>query len=320
MSETSEFFQFAFKMIGTNCQIIVYKCDHPDVAINLANLEISKFDDIASYYRSDSELSTVNVSSSYTVPVSDRLFELFRLHQWAFRSSNGVIDATYGRNFVHLVANENPRLANVVQASPEADGLNFQNVALDSRRKSVTRMPGVIFDFGGLGKAFLSDHVACVIQEQLGCGVLVNLGGDIAVAGSIPPGGWQINVTDDFSLAPDSPGARLAIFGGGVASSALKTRVYFDEYGKCHDHIVVSNDSSLTTRCIAATAVGSTSLLANFYTLSSLASGSRAVPIMASYGVPALIRTDDNRALRLGGWPRDDRPSSTYRDHLVRAQ
>jgi thiamine biosynthesis lipoprotein ApbE len=38
----------------------------------------------------------------------------------------------------------------------------------------------------------------------LGCGVLVGLGGDIAVAGDAPPGGWRIRI-QDFTSRPDQP-------------------------------------------------------------------------------------------------------------------
>jgi len=42
-----------------------------------------------------------------------------------------------------------------------------------------------------------ADRAARRIEKELDVGALVNLGGDVAVAGKTPPGGWRIRVTDD---------------------------------------------------------------------------------------------------------------------------
>ena len=42
-----------------------------------------------------------------------------------------------------------------------------------------------------------------------GAGVLVNLGGDIAVAGPAPAGGWAVRVADDHRAPPEAPGQTL---------------------------------------------------------------------------------------------------------------
>ena len=59
------------------------------------------------------------------------------------------------------------------------------------RRRSFDRRPshGTILDLGATAKAWAADLAAAAIHGRLGCGTLVSLGGDIAVAGPAPAGG-----------------------------------------------------------------------------------------------------------------------------------
>ena len=56
---------------------------------------------------------------------------------------------------------------------------------------------GVLLDLGATAKALAADRAAVRIAAAAGCGVLVNLGGDIRVAGPPPAGGWCIGIADD---------------------------------------------------------------------------------------------------------------------------
>lgn len=44
-----------------------------------------------------------------------------------------------------------------------------------------------------------------MLVETAGCGVLVSLGGDTAVAGQPPAGGWQIRVQDITGPVDETP-------------------------------------------------------------------------------------------------------------------
>ncbi len=52
--------------------------------------------------------------------------------------------------------------------------------------RTVAVPPGVHLDLGATAKALAADRAADRIADALGCGVLVNLGGDVAVSGSAP--------------------------------------------------------------------------------------------------------------------------------------
>jgi thiamine biosynthesis lipoprotein len=64
---------------------------------------------------------------------------------------------------------------------------------------TTTREPGQS-DLGATAKAWAADRSARLIAEATGCGALVNLGGDPAVAGPAPEGGRRVAVADGHRL------------------------------------------------------------------------------------------------------------------------
>src|ERR1700759_2295706 len=77
---------------------------------------------------------------------------------------------------------------------------NWSMVALAGR--TVTVPAGVPLDLGATAKAVAADQCARRVHRATGSGVLVNLGGDIATAGTEPDGGWQVLGQDDDNDPP----------------------------------------------------------------------------------------------------------------------
>ena len=64
----------------------------------------------------------------------------------------------------------------------------YTAVKLDEARRSIRLPAGVQLDLGATAKALAADMAAEAARTAAGCGVLVGLCGDIAVAGEAPPG------------------------------------------------------------------------------------------------------------------------------------
>ena len=97
----------------------------------------------------------------------------------------------------------------------------------DEQSRIVVLPAGARLDLGATAKAWAADRSAGRLAEALGCGVLVSLGGDIAVAGEAPPGGWRVrfqDVTGRPEEPPVGPSAVVAIRGGGLATSSTMAR------------------------------------------------------------------------------------------------
>ncbi len=312
---TNDFAQESFEAIGTRCELLAYGSHSPAAAFRSARAEIAAIDFHASFFRADSELTALNLDQRETVAVSATLFELLEVYRNAFRISGGTIDACVGSQLAELVAASNP----AVHASAlTAPGCTFEAVALNARELTVTRPVGVLLDLGGLGKSWLVDRVAKRMVSAGGGGVIVNLGGDIAIAGESPGGGWPVRITDDASLDPEAAGQMVHLSSGAIATSSRLTRRWLGSDGRLHEHLVgADRTGGIGAGIVTATAAAGTALEANVATLATLLAGARGVAVMARFGYPSLLRGADGTSVTLGGWP--SRGTRRVRDRSLEA-
>src|SRR5262249_57227664 len=88
---------------------------------------------------------------------------------------------------------------------------------------------GTVLDRGAAARALAADRAATASAAEVGCGVLVNLGGDIRVAGPAPGGGWGVGIADTVSFdgAPCAEGDHVVmIHTGGLATSGTRGRAW----------------------------------------------------------------------------------------------
>src|SRR6202012_2692912 len=83
----------------------------------------------------------------------------------------------------------------------------WRSVRVDVASRRLTVPAGVQLDLGATGKGWAADRSAARIAAELGCGVLVSLGGATAVAGEPPGDGWSIRV-QDRTARPGGPPRR----------------------------------------------------------------------------------------------------------------
>ncbi|MCB0913782.1 MAG: FAD:protein FMN transferase, partial [Propionibacteriaceae bacterium] len=96
-------------------------------------------------------------------------------------------------------------------------GTGWREIDLDRAAGQVTVPEGLRLEVAARVRSWASDWVARGCADALGVGCLVNLGGDIAVRGEVPDGGWQVEIDDG---RPDSRGYPVISMGwpGGLAT------------------------------------------------------------------------------------------------------
>ena len=107
-------------------------------------------------------------------------------------------------------------------------------MVIDEAGGMVTIPRGVKLDLGATAKALAADRAAAAAHAATGAGVLVSLGGDIAVAGPPPEGGWAVRAAEDHRDGPDAPGQTVTIDSGGLATSSTTVR----RWGPGAHHII----------------------------------------------------------------------------------
>ncbi len=162
---------------------------------------------------------------------------------------------------------------------------------------------GAQLDLGATAKAWAADRCAEIIARRLGCGVLVSLGGDIAVAGPAPAGGWRIRVTDDHAAGPDAPGQTVAISTGGLATSSTTVRAWTRDGRRMH-HIVDPATGEPARSCWRTVSVAAGSCTdANIASTAAIIRGPSAVGWLRELGLPARLVRADGSAEITAGWP-----------------
>ena len=179
----------------------------------------------------------------------------------------------------------------------------WRHILLDPDRLLVRLDHGAQLDLGATAKAWAADHCAELIATRLDCGVLVSLGGDIAVAGPAPPDGWQVRVTDDHAAPIDAPGQTVAIRSGGLATSSTTVRTWTTADRRMN-HIIDPATGQPTQSCWRTVSVAAgTCVDANIASTASIIRGEAAVPWLADAGLPARLVTHDGRSVTTAGWP-----------------
>jgi thiamine biosynthesis lipoprotein len=181
-------------------------------------------------------------------------------------------------------------------------------VEFDPALRQVRVPAGVVLDLGATAKALAADRAAATIAAELGCGVLVNLGGDIRVAGPPPAEGWRIGIADDAGFDAGPPtGHRHAVLicTGGLATSGTTVRSWRRGGARLH-HIVAPATGLPARSCWRAVSVAAATCVdANTASTAAILRGERAVTWLAGLGLPARLVRHGGEAVTVAGWPPD---------------
>jgi FAD:protein FMN transferase len=296
----------AFEAIGTTAQVVVTDPDALPAARALLARELGQLDRAASRFRPDSELVLLNQARGQARRVSPLLLEALFVAVRAATLTDGIVSPMVGRTlrlagydttFALVAGREgrrvNPRFATVG---------DWRLLELDEERQTARIPAGVELDLGATAKALAADRAAATIAGAASCGVLVNLGGDISVAGAAPAGGWAIRLADHHASPPDRPGPAIAVKSGGLATSSTAARRWRTASGELHHVIDPRTGRPARTPWQTVTVAAATCVDANIASTSALVLGDDAVEWLDSRGLPARIIAADGSTVCTGGW------------------
>ena len=305
-----------FGVFGTTAVLLVTEPSAVGAARLLADAELAAVDDACSRFRPDSELARLNQADGAARPVSLLFADLIATALRAAELTDGLVDPTcaaalaglgYDRDFSQLTGGHAAAPAGRGDAGPVA---GWRSVELDLAGPTAALRHGAQLDLGATAKARAADRCAGLIAEQLGCGVLVSLGGDISVAGPAPADGWQVRVTDDHAAGPESPGQTVAITEGGLATSSTTVRTWLAGGRRVH-HIIDPATGQPARPCWRTVSVtAGTCVDANTASTAAIIRGPSAPAWLADSGLPARLVRPDGTVVTAGGWPPDDQAAA----------
>jgi thiamine biosynthesis lipoprotein len=291
--------------MGTTARIVT--CDGDvNAAVTLMSERLEEIEQACSRFRPDSDLMRVNDGAGHAVTVAPVLVEAVGVALRAAELTEGQVDPTvgnairvlgYDRDFDTLDPDGAPAIVEVARVP------GWTCVAVDRTRSTVRIPTGVQLDLGATAKALAADRVADEVASALGCGVLVSLGGDIAIAGPGPTDGWPVRVTDDHAAGTDAPGQTVSLASGGLATSSTTVRRW-RQGDELRHHLLdpatgLPADGPFRTVCVLA----GTCVDANTASTASLVLGDEAAAWLDEQGLPARLTRHDGAVVFVAGWP-----------------
>ena len=300
-----------WRALGTQVRLVVTRSRCLDVARRMLTADLAEVDAACSRFRPDSEIRSLTATADAKAggtQLSPLLAEAITVALRAARLTDGDVDPTvgaamsqvgYDRDF-SLVAPSGPALKLTARTVP-----GWRSVHLDGRR--LTMPEGVELDLGATAKAWAADRSAARIAGFVGCGVLVGLGGDIAVAGPPPqPDGWRIRVqdiTDVPERPPQGPYAMVAIRNGGLATSSIAARRW--QRGGDVLHHILDPRTCLPAKPVWRTVsvAAGTCADANAASTAAIIRGHQAMAWLAAHHLPARLVDTTGAVFTVAGWP-----------------
>ena len=269
----------AFHAMGTEVELLVDA--EPDArtegALDRAQGEFERLEQVLSRFREDSELSQLNRDGA-TQAASHDLIRVVELALEAREATGGLFDPTihdavvaagYDRSFEAVA----PDTASVPAAPQATCG---GEVRVDGT--TIALEPGTRLDLGGIGKGYAADRVAEQLAVTGPC--LVNAGGDLAVRG----GAWPIGVTDELTLE---------LTRGGLATSGRDRRRWRRGGVERHHLIDPQTGRPAEGTPLRVTVIGSSAVEAEI--------AAKAAFLGAEIDLPHVVVTDDGNTVLAGG-------------------
>jgi thiamine biosynthesis lipoprotein len=300
--------------LGMSIRLLVTDPKRLEAARYLLESDLDGLDRACSRFRPDSELVALDGAGGRWVPLSPLLAEAIAVAFTAARRTGGDLDPTvgqalaevgYDRDFAEIPAHGLP-ITISVRPVP-----GWRTVEFDRAGRKLRMPGGTRLDLGATAKAWAADRAAARLAERLGCGVLVSLGGDIAVGGTAPEGGWRVRVQDVTGHPddpPPGPAQTVSIQAGGLATSSTTARRWERGGAVLHHIIDPRNGLPAPTVWRTVSVAARSCVAANTASTCAIIRGRRALGGLSRDRVPARLVDLSGGVTTTGGWPEETPP------------
>jgi thiamine biosynthesis lipoprotein len=295
-----------WRALGTSVVVAVTDPAELPAAREVVAAEVAALDLACSRFREDSDLSRLNAAAGLPVLVSPLLAQAIRVALRAARLTDGDVDPTVGGCMTAIgydadfaaIGTGGPPLPSLPQPAT-----GWQSVSIGDDPALVTLPLGTSLDLGATAKALGADLAAAAAHAACRCGVLVGLGGDIAVAGMPPRAGWPVRVTDDHAAAAEAPGQRITLTDGGLATSSCTVRHWRRGGTELHHIVDPRTGAPAASPYRTVSVAAATCVDANTASTAAMVRGAQAADWLESTGLPARLVAFDGIVIHLNHWP-----------------
>ena len=243
-------------VLGTSMQLKIFALNEKQAAIaeTAAVAEIERLSKILSGYDSNSEFSKWLATSNQPITISKELFEvLFLFDQWR-EKTNGALDASaeiIGKVWKQAAdINQLPAQQDLLSAVDQVKQIHWK---LDASTLTATHLSNVPLKLNSFAKSYIIKSAAeAAMAVAKVSGIIVNIGGDMVIAGDIHE---TVNISNPKADAEnDAPIDQLVINNKAVATSGNYRRGELIN-GNWYSHIVDPRTGQPADEIISATVV-----------------------------------------------------------------
>lgn len=299
----------SWSALGTTATLCVNEARGLRQARAVLARELAEVDETCSRFRNDSELSRLNARAGRFVVVSSRLFGAIKLALHAAKQTEGLVDPTIGQTLRLAGYDQTFELVRRREASTFvarfATVPSWRLIEIDADRSTVRVPPGTELDLGATAKAFAADQAARIAAQEVDGGVLVSLGGDIAVSGEPPEGGWSIQLADDHAARFSGSGPAISIRSGGIASSGTAVRTWRSGQVSLHHIIDPRTGQPAVTPWQTVTVAARSCVDANVASTAAIVLGKHAPQWLSDRQLPARLKSATGSVVFISDWPEE---------------
>lgn len=194
--------------------------------------ELERFDASLSMFNDSSIISRINRNEDIT---ADSLFtKVFRQAMRISEATNGSLDITvaplvnaWGFGFTENISPTSDKIDSLLQI------VGWQKVKLTNEGKVIKEDPRIMLDCSAIAKGYAVDVIAALLKSKGVQNYMVDIGGEVNVAGVNPSGGmWRIGINkpeDDPLSRNQSLQSILEVSGVGIATSGNYRNFYYKD-------------------------------------------------------------------------------------------
>ncbi len=240
-SDPSRTHSFSFPALGSKVECSVRtNLAAAQLLAHDVHARVAEFESRFSRFLLTSELTRLNQNNGQPFAASKAFVDVLIAARTMSARTGGIvnplvgsalIDAGYDVSFEKLAA-ENP----VVAANEPRPAPGFGSIELDERTGMVTLPPGRLLDLGGIGKGYLADQLALLIQDVTQ-DFWLSLGGDMVGSGTDDDGEpWNVAVQDPRNLERNL--GALRVTGTWAVATSGVTKRRGSRAGKPWHHLI----------------------------------------------------------------------------------
>ena len=282
----------AASVMGTTAELMF---DGPPSLTPMAFQRLRELEQSWSRFVPGSELNRLHHQAGRWVKVSHELFVALRWCQRLHEETDGRFDPSIRTALEDWGYDRTFREIDQQRPAPDHSVPSPGLAGLELRRddEAVRLAPGLRIDLGGIGKGLAADLLAGDLLFMGAKGAYVSVGGDIAVAGDTPYGGWDVPLHHPDT---DRPFDFHCLDQGGIVMSTVRMRRWQRGDGTTAHHLIDPTTGAPAETDVVAVAVAALSA-ARAEALAKavvVAGAEKGRTLLESFGVDGWIITDDD--------------------------